>query len=80
MMYDFVFPHSTKQFDLTENDVSHAKLHKTKMVEWSDPRGGDALSGVDWDKINRSFPYYSLRCRDCDFNGSNYESDGQPRA
>lgn len=77
MTYDFSY--KSIDFSLAPDDLSHAVQHKTKMREWSGPLGGDALSGVDWDKVRSIFPYYSLRCSECNYMGGDYESNGQPR-
>jgi hypothetical protein len=66
-------------FGLTEEDRNHCAVHRTKMLQWTSPIYMDALSGIDWDKVQVQFPYYSLRCRDCDYRGGDYDRYGKPR-
>ncbi len=77
MEYDFGY--KVIDFKLTKEDFEHAITHKTRMIEWTGPIGGDCLSGVDWDKINKQFPYYSFKCRECDYKGSDYNLVGNKR-
>mgnify|MGYP001586057499 CR=1 FL=1 len=80
MKIEYDFGYTKKTFDLSERDAEHiGSGHKTKMREWDGPISRDALSGVDWDKVNKGFPFYSLRCRDCDYKGDNYNQDGSIR-
>ena len=77
MIYDFGYREI--DFNLSDKDLDHALLHKTRMKEWTGPIFMDALSGVGWDKVLRNFPFYSLRCRDCKYIGDDYEENGGQR-
>lgn len=78
MIYDFGY--RKIDFKLTEQDTLHSLDHRTKMQEWSGPLGPmNALNGVDWDKVQRGFPFYSFRCRDCNYHGDDYNQYGEKR-
>ena len=82
MKYDFKY--KKIDFQLTSEDLAHALEHRSKMQEWAGPLssfiGGDALNGVDYDKLQKHFPFYSFRCRDCNYHGSDYEETGELRS
>jgi hypothetical protein len=80
MKLDFDFRYTTKSFDLSERDTAHYSEHnRFRMHEWSGPLSMNALNGVNWDKVLSNFPYYSLKCRTCDYVGDDYDKYGQPR-
>jgi hypothetical protein len=78
---DYTFDNRTRHisFELTDDDAFHAAIHTTRMQEWTGPLIMNVLSGVDWDKVQRNFPFYSFRCSDCDYHGSDYNDAGTLR-
>lgn len=79
MIYTFDNGKRSIDFDLTPADKGHMSNHSSRMQEWHSPGIMNALSGVDWDKVQKNFPFYSLHCTDCNYRGSDYQSNGQPR-
>ena len=51
-------------------------VHRLRAQEWSGPLAMNALNGVNWDRVLQNFPYYSLRCSECDYHGDDYDRYG----
>ena len=78
---EFTFDKCRKiMFELSIDDLKcWWAEHKLKMVEWNGPLFMDALSGVNWDEVQKGFPYYTLKCGTCDKTLNSYNKDGTPK-
>ncbi len=78
MKYNFGYKET--EFELSVKDHKHIEQgHKTAMKTWEQPISMDALSGVNYDKLLKKFPFHTFYCRDCKENGDDYETDGKQR-
>ena len=76
----YTFSNGVKDFKLTIQDHKCIEQgHMTSMRTWEQPMSMNALSGVDWDRVLKSFPFHTFYCKDCSKGGSDYEINGEPR-
>ena len=74
MKIEFDFGYKKIIFDLTQKDFDHFGTgHKVKMIEWERPISNSAFIS---DEVLFSFPFYSFKCRECDYKGSDYDKHG----
>jgi len=76
---EFTFDNDRKiTFNISQKDMDHFGItgHRMKMQEWVRPLSNSAYIS---EEVYQSFPFYTLKCRDCDFKGDDYNKDGSLR-